>query len=240
MHSQPAGQPRWQPFIADPFFERPENQYQPQFRPSAITPKTRKKPNHEPKPKRHIKMMREARLWERVHDDPGGAKGSDSEVMDDNNPVLILSSILFLIPRVCIMNLFLLLILLVCMMISFLILQGYTTILLLILQAHALSIPFPFLMLSLIPRVYALSIPFLILILSLILQVHTWSTLSPVRVISSMVIPLREIPVCMGVVYVGDLWRICQEKFERKGVAKGACVGAVLWNLGVGERGYRL
>ena len=59
-------QPQGRPFIPDPFFERPENQYQPQFRPSAIMPKTRKKPNREPKPKRHIKTMREAKLWDPV------------------------------------------------------------------------------------------------------------------------------------------------------------------------------
>ena len=59
-------QPQGRPFIPDPFFERPENQYQPQFRPSATVPKTRKKPNCEPKPKRHIKMMREAKLWDPV------------------------------------------------------------------------------------------------------------------------------------------------------------------------------
>ena len=59
-------QPQGQPCIPDPFFEQPENQYQPQFILSATMPKPRKKPTQEPKTKRHIKMMKHAKLWDPV------------------------------------------------------------------------------------------------------------------------------------------------------------------------------
>ena len=54
------------PFIPDPFFEWPENQYQLQFILSATMPKPRKKTTQGPKTKRHIKMMKDAKLWDPV------------------------------------------------------------------------------------------------------------------------------------------------------------------------------
>ena len=59
-------QPQGRPFIPDPFFERPENQYQPQFIPSATMPKPRKKTTQGPKTKCYIKMMKDAKLWDLV------------------------------------------------------------------------------------------------------------------------------------------------------------------------------
>ncbi|KAF8443404.1 hypothetical protein BGX38DRAFT_1272048 [Terfezia claveryi] len=60
-------QPLAQPFIPNPFYDIPANQYQPQFIPTAAIPKSKKnRKNPEPKLKRHIKMMRGQDPWDPV------------------------------------------------------------------------------------------------------------------------------------------------------------------------------
>lgn len=67
-HPQPGMtfiQPEGQPFIPNPFFDIPANQYQPQFAPAAAKPKKAKK-NTEPKIKQHIRMIGGREPWDPV------------------------------------------------------------------------------------------------------------------------------------------------------------------------------
>ncbi|RPB21111.1 hypothetical protein L211DRAFT_851840 [Terfezia boudieri ATCC MYA-4762] len=68
---QPPIPPQGRPFIPDPYYAVPVQQYQPQyppvFIPTAIQPKSRKtRQPGEPKPRRHIKMMKKGTEWDPV------------------------------------------------------------------------------------------------------------------------------------------------------------------------------